>query len=309
MDDKIELIESTLTQLSALVVVVGMLGNVIAFAIFSRPKFQTTMFSVYFRVLIVFDSIVLLVACRSYLTPDSLLIGLLVQMDALCFSLHVIHLLGLASSPISGYILAVVAFDRFMSITFPKRFTIFNTKKFQYSISSLIVATNLLLYAWIDSAKMRETRAYNVPKAVDNNTSSETMPKTITICIYHESDSRMNNVDFVNSSVLPFVLMFVLTVATLIKLFYSRRKFKSINLKRDVRFAFVSIGFNLTFLALTFPYALRNISVLDVDNQRRWLYEIFNFMNLLNFGLTFFLSFFFNYVFRHELANVIRCKK
>ena len=135
------------------------------------------------------------------------------------------------------------------------------------------------------------------------------MPKTITICIYHESDSRMNNVDFVNSSVLPFVLMFVLTVATLIKLFYSRRKFKSINLKRDVRFAFVSIGFNLTFLALTFPYALRNISVLDVDNQRRWLYEIFNFMNLLNFGLTFFLSFFFNYVFRHELANVIRCKK
>ena len=295
--------------MNGIVVLLGLVGNAIALLVFSRRKFAPTIFHVYFRVLIVFDSIVLLAAARSNLGADSFVVAYLERLDVLCLLVQCTHFAERISSPISGYILAAVALDRLVSITrCPRRRSFFSKKAFQLAASMLIVALNIFVYVLTNSpsvALKSDADVYDFHIDYELN-ATNTQQSAGPLCVFQEADDAMQQLEFVNSSVVPFALMFVFTLATLVKVFVSRRKANARVVKRDVRFVFVSIGFNLTFLTLTFPYTMRNLPALRHEHV---VYEIFNFMNLLNFGLTFFLSLLFNRIFASELAIIIGLKQ
>ncbi len=59
--------ESILAILFLVVTILGLLGNVTAFVVFSRARFKATMFSVYFRFQIAAESYVIANACFEFL--------------------------------------------------------------------------------------------------------------------------------------------------------------------------------------------------------------------------------------------------
>ena len=137
-----------IAYLNATVVLVGLLGNAGALVVFSRPKFRPTIFHVYFRVLVVFDSIVLVAAMRA----DSFMVERLERLGLLCLLVQCTHFAERFSSPISGYILAAVALDRLVSITYRRhRGSLLNNRAFQLAACLLIAALNILVYTRVDT--------------------------------------------------------------------------------------------------------------------------------------------------------------
>ena len=91
--------------LHPVIYVIGTIGNILAFSVFSRKKFKRSVFSVYFRVLTITDSITILFAVYEFLKYQ-LNVKLEHMSSILCrILLYLIHTFG----PMSGWLLVVIS--------------------------------------------------------------------------------------------------------------------------------------------------------------------------------------------------------
>ena len=278
------------------VALIGLIFNVLSFFIFSRKKFKNTVFWIYFRFLIIFDCLTQFLPVNRFLE-----LGLDIKIrnisNFLCkFRFYYVY----SIFPVSGWTLAFVSIDRFVSITFPNRFTIRKTVSFQIFICIIIMTFNLIYYSpnlffYLDEFKQ-----------FDNDTN-----RTVAIHKCNDPGIPLELMHLIGSTLAPFITMILFTTFTLISIFNMRKTTSTSHQQKksrskDKRFAFITISLNFVFLAFNIPYGIfANIS--DFFEKSDLIDLIMSICLLLiyaNFSTTFFINFLVNSMFSNEFKTI-----
>lgn len=277
------------------VVIIGLIGNILTFVVFSRRKFRNNSISIYFRALAIFDSFIVLEAVinfylifyKYYIAQYSDTVCKLVSYSSYTFG------------SIPGWILIALSIEKLLSM---KKVT--NTMKrpfIHYSIVIAIFLFNILLYIEIPIyLKLVPIEYYGVQ---------------VMFCdtAFLWFGNVLNIVYLVNGTVLPFVIMFVTSLIMIKALRDSRRQIEAIGTsggnrkRREIKFAVTSLAFNGSFVVLKMPLLVcLSVGLTVVDF---YFLQVAVFLFYLNFSLGFFVHFIVNSVFRKELFIVFRIRK
>ena len=282
---------------------IGLVTNILSFIVFSRKKFKKTVFSIYFRFLIIFDTLALLVPINKFLELN-LAIVISHNTTLLC---KIRMYYEFVITPISSWILVVISLDRYLGIAYPFGFVIHKKSKFQICVCLGILLFHLVYFS--------PNLTYSLTKKllVTNGTN-----ETVFISSCNNPNVPLNMMVFFQSDLIPFVLMLFLTFITLLKLFNSRKRLNNnLSRQKDVKFAVISVTLNIIFLILTGPHYIFNLVYEDYLNTMSFdiFISIVSIKFLLfysNFASVFFINFAANSLFKNEFYKFIRknrCKR
>jgi hypothetical protein len=277
------------------IVVIGTLANILAFIIFSRKKFQKTIFSTYFRILLIIDTIGLVYLAMGKFLYFKFGINVRNFNEHFC---RLTLLLAYSIPPISAYILVAISIDRFISIAKPTLFLFRRKASFQIGVCIFIIAANLLYSGQLFFSYL----------AIDYLEDPSVGP----VCLI-PYEKTLQTMDLFNSTIIPFLLMIVSTILTIKSVFDSRKKMsqstkqnKSNNQvrRKDIKFSITSITLNITFLLLNLPFAISSL----IDNRDKLIPILADlivlfllFLTYLNNGSVFFVNLSVNCLFREEI--------
>lgn len=131
---------------------------------------------------------------------------------------------------------------------------------------------------------------------------------------YHSFDLlTLQWMDFFNSTIVPFLIMIILSISLIRCVKASRLRLKSSNtrgdaqLRRDNRFAVMVVSLNLLFLVLNLPILIDDILGVETDVDRIFDYfcEVLYF---LYYAINFYIQLIVNSDFRHEALKLFRLK-
>ena len=143
MNDETKLLLTNIFGYSfPILLVIGAIGNVFSFIIFSRNKFRKTSFSLYFRVLAICDTFTLLYTIYDMRKE---MFGIDLQNGSFYWCKTAYYWL-YSIAPVSGWLLVVISMDRMSSIIRPNKFLFMKNKKTQALICCLNFAFNLIFY-------------------------------------------------------------------------------------------------------------------------------------------------------------------
>lgn len=281
--------------MNIITVLMGLIGHVITFIVFSRSSFRKNSISIYCCVLAIFDSNILSHAVMNLI--------ILINGYSAAFSsdiackLYAYIMYAFGSIP--GWILIAFSIDKLLSL---RRLT--GTMKrpiFHYSIITAIVLIHLMLYIMIP-IYLRPVFIPGYGVICDASTLS--------------FSETLNIVYMAESSIIPFIIMFITSIITIKLLWKSRRQVEMVgNLSsqqnkrksRDRMFALTSLTFNILFIVLKMPLLIcLTIGFAFLNN---YVLEVAILLYFLNFSIGFFVHFVSNSLFRRELFILFRIRK
>lgn len=275
---------------------IGLVTNILSMIVFSRKKFQNTVFYIYFRFVAFFNILSMIIPINKFFEYN-LNIWFRDFSDSLCkFRMYTFYVL----QPMLGWSLVAVSIDRYLSIAYPSKFSFRKKTIFQVIVCCSILSYNL---------------CYNIPHLFSyvKRTKQSTNKTNLTII----TDRCSNNVylkDWFNTfstTIIPFALMFLFTLLTLIKLFQSRKNINNCKTKkRDNRFAMTSISLNIIFLLLNLPYGVFSILIMYISDSmnktiEKLIYSIIYVPYYSNLVSIFFINIAVNKMFRDEFYKLI----
>jgi hypothetical protein len=317
----IDLIEKIFAVGFQIVTLIGLIGNILAFLTFSRPRFDNTIFSTYFRFVIVSDSMSLLTSI--YKTLEYFSINLVNQTNFACKFLWYSNFV---LFQLSSWTMAVISVDRYLSIAFQSKFSFRKNKTCQLSICLFIFVFHMLFYSPI-------LWTFNLVENNNYDNQTNTTTNIIYDCDFDKS-VRLDLMDVFDGSVLPFSLMILFTILMLRTVFTTRKKTRSNHNKtitssktknnkkqtktpastakqKDIRFAMISVTLNIMFFVLTFPFYLFDLltNFMQLDSYvSDFISSILFFFIYLNYGLLFYINILVNKMFRDEFYLLVTRK-
>ena len=204
----------------------------------------------------------------------------------LCKVISTIGYLFIASN---SWILVFISFNRLIMILFSRKPKIFRYKNFYVFISLIIYVYNILYYT-------PAIIFWDLEESIDTN---------MTFCIIPDPKHAkiIGFMDFVNAIMLPFVLMFFLSVSIIILLKKSKNKVIDIsNLaikknNRNLKFSITILTLNFVFLFFMLPYAIAYI--LNDETLENFI----NFFMALYSSIDFFIYIATNSLFRETILS------
>jgi hypothetical protein len=110
--------------------------------------------------------------------------------------------------------------------------------------------------------------------------------------------------DLINSTLIPFILMFIFSILLIYTIFKSRLRILRLNsavdrkkLRKDIKFAFTSILLNVTFCIINLPVCVANL----LNDVSEYYYKLLLYLFFISFCINYYILFTFNSVFRKEL--------
>ena len=290
----------------------GLLGNMLAWLVFSRPNFRNTLFDVFFRAIALNDSYVIcnaLVDFLSYqfaLNADS-------QAAFVCkWRMYTLYALPAATA----WLYVVVALYRLLDVLYPSKGLCRNLKLTQLTIVFVIFAACTIIYLPISL----EFTTYDVDESSTNVNTTATDANSTTVTDHLISSSSVSytcnfNIkeyffwfDLFFSTVGPFFLMTTFIVLSLPVLFKPTQSASitsntTARTKR-MRYCFVVLMLGLTFFFMNMPMCVYNLLSLSADMP-----DTFGKLAILiwysNFATCFYINFLVNSKFRAELRAMI----
>ena len=280
------------------IVSIDLVCNCLAFIIFTRKKFRNTVFWIYFRFLVIFDSFSLFFPINSFLEL-AFEIRIKNFSNFLCkFQMYWVY----SVYPMSSWTLALVSIDRFLSISFPNRFLFRKKVSVQIIACILIMAFNFIYFGPVNFFYLKEFTRFK------NETNQTDVYKRC-----RNPGFPIDLMDLINSTILPFLTMILFTMMTLICLFRMRKQILQTNTIRskDKRFAIITITIDFVFFALNIPYCLFQILSQYFEENELTDLILYLFVMLLCFssGTTFFNNILLNKMFRNEFKILLNSFK
>lgn len=276
-------------------ILVGLLFNSLTFMVFSRKPFKSNSMGVYCRFLAIADSFIV-VALIFDVVSYSLGRPLDSSSDLAC-KLYYYIITSLSS--VSVWIIIALNIDKLLAmLNKTNKFTFVGAKWFPPTIVATIYVLNLVQFVEIP-----------LFIALSNLTISNT---TFLICNGPEDDQfeYIAYMFLINSNVVPFVLMIVITIVTSMCLFRSARKLLKNTTanesyqrrhKRDIKFAFSSVALSLVFVVFQVPVVFGFMFKFTLE----LLFDILLWLFFLNFASRFLGHFVFNSIFRETFFKMI----
>ena len=280
------------------IILLGTIGNILSFIVFSRKKFKNTIFETYFRLLTITDTVTMLYPTGVFLKQK---FPAFIGPDLDIFGCIVFNYFTYTFPAISAWLLTLITFDRMVSIVFPTYLKSFRKNiKYHYffcclaTLSSMAAYSPVLIYF-----------QFNTYTNFDNQTN-----QTITYnqCNYQPEADVLPWIDLFFANVVPALIMLILNIATIGTLFKSRCR-SSIGLtKRDIRFAFTCFALNFFFFFLliiseiyylSFPFA----TTVYIDESEFWR-KVTTSIYSVNFSIIFYVNLIINSMFQEEILNM-----
>jgi hypothetical protein len=293
------------------IISLSLVGNTLVILIYMRDAFKKKSIAFYSIMLSVTNTLCCLLFIRLIL-KNGYEIRYEKSSSALCkLDLYSIY----ALTPISAYILAMIAFDRMIGILCMHNGSnkILKSRVFQFVAVLTIAALNLSAYSPL--IIFHELK----PIQLANTTINETHTQfTLNSCDLEPPSVQkiLNWFDLFNSTVVPFSLMIVFTLVIIGRLYAKRRqlmKTKATNNKsksKDRNFAIVSIAMTLIFLLLNLPYVIFQLVVDSLDESQGIYFGTVSIdLFYINMGALFWINIFFNKLFNKEFSTMIACQK
>jgi hypothetical protein len=295
------------------VILIGLLGNLVSFVVFSRRVFANYSISVYYRALAISDCFIiyrLVYEMFNYLGN----IRLNVQSHAWC-KLHYYIATGL--SPISEWILVAFSVDKMIHVLGKKKWAPFIERKpFQLSVVLFITLFHCLVYLFVPiMLQLKEKRESSTIGGGGGNNNSEMLSY---VCVFENIDNHqyLNGFILTEANLIPFVLMMITTSVTIKQLFKSRTKLERRQNKpmrerklKDVKFAVNSVVLNSVSAIFQVPVSLSYLIKLEDPMSYQLFCTVSLFLFYLSYSMTFFVHILFNSIFRNEFLLMSGIRK
>jgi hypothetical protein len=284
-------LDKILTFCSSVIILFGFFGNFISFLVFSSKKFQNTIFSTYFRLLCVFDSLFFIFTVLHQHLPKYFSFDLYAQSIYLC---KILSYLQFGSNSFSVWTIVIISIDRMFSIVWPNQFQIRKKSKFQIII--LFAMISCILVYWLPVFFLIDIQ-------YEQNGSNQTVELKC-----KEKNNLVFWFELANNTMIPFIFMILSTIMTLSKLFRSRRHSNqsSTAKRKDKKFAITSILLNFMFLIISLPLTLTSLFLNYFDNQlNRLILDVLTVLFGLNYADIFYVNLMVNSLFRKEFFNMM----
>lgn len=220
---------------------IGLCGNIISFAVYSRKIFRKNSAGVYCRLLAIFHSaiLIMLINDSSWLLFN---FDIFSSIDIICkFSSYVYT----AAPAISSWILAMFAIDKTISIVFNNKFEFIRKSRFQTLMISSIIFVNCIIYIMVPiDLAISSIQLNNNQTDFYCELSNLSYSKTLTFVL------------MIESALIPFTIMIFTTIIISTSLISSRKKVIVCNQcrellvrqTRDRKFAITSAIINILYL-------------------------------------------------------------
>ena len=295
------LYDSILTYIQLVIIIIGLVGNLLSFIIFSRSAFKKNSISIYCRALAVFDCFLL-----SQLAVD---IGLLffnsffwgMQTNETC---KIFYFIGFAISAIPGWILIAFSLDKLLSMK--KTASFLKKRSIQYIIVLGIILYNCLLYIEVP-IYLSLSKITIMPGVTISSCTTSTLSFSTALQI----------INLLNNNLVPFIIMLAASVV-MIKLIRDSSKvvverssaaMVSTRRSRDFKFALSSLTFNFMFITLKLPIAVIYIFGFYNNSVSDYVFQIAVLLYFINYSNSFFVHMISNSIFRREFFIFIRLRK
>lgn len=271
-----------------ILVTVSILGNLFVIIVYSQDKFKKLHNRNVWRLMSMVDIFCVLQIIKHFLSY-AFDYQIYMENPFLCKMVSYLSHFG----AISAWLRAYITSELFFSIVLVSLKTYL--REFQRMIIVLIFALNLLFY----SQRFYFTTIQNTNNSNEEPYCGDNEHPYFDIFLW---------IDLVNSTIFPFVIMFISSVLLLFAIFRSRRRL-SINgftsatqkiLKRDIKFAITLIALNSTFILFNLPI---NVHFLIGSTSDIW-YSITVNILYTSYAINFFIYFTFNSIFRKEFLNL-----
>ena len=285
-----------------LVSVIGIIGNIIVFIVFSRPNLNKHTYSFYCRIMAIIDIGVLIFSFKNW--ASYVLEANLDIVSPFFCSISEFLVYTLAGKSI--LMLTFITADRMLTIVYMNRFTYLKKRWFQWLIIFIGVVYNVLINLMLP--------INNRLVEIDLGTNS-----SIKLCfldvqiIQNQTWIILSNFFFLN-----ILVNNILNIKIIWFIVSSRRNVarNSSNLSqstwRDRKFAITSIGLNLSCMIFKLPL---NIAMLIINTTVISLDELIEIQTILitiaifDNGFSFIINFFVNSIFHDEFYALIGIKK
>jgi hypothetical protein len=262
------------------ITVIGLVGNTLTFAVFTRCRFKTISFAFYSKAMVITDSIYLL---RTFVIT----ICYQNQVDLNSFSditCKFSEYIDYVCVSISCWILTLITFDRTLVIIYPRRFEWLRKKKVQMAFVLIVYIFSVALY--VISPLSTNTRIYTYRPQVSSN-------QTKTSCFHDKKVvNTLNIISFVNTIIPTVFINNIMAIVLIFYIFKSRQKVNSTNVSntnntfqrrralRDRRFAINTLALNLLSVVGKSPFFIFNFSYFNLFllDWFRFFLSFFNFI-------------------------------
>ncbi len=272
------------------IILFGLFGNIMVMIVFSAKAFKKFPSRNIYRILVVFDSILIIFSISIEFLKNFGSIFLISELFGKIVSYF-------ESAFLTPYLLVFISIEKFITIRFPNN-KIIKKSKFQTILVFALMACNLIVY--------HPFFYLNIYKA--NNSSNQTSQEVI-----REANNAFGIICYIYNIGLPFIIMMVFSTLLVHTIFKSRLRILRLTnqhdrnrLKKDIQFAISSIFLNLFFLILYLPNTV--YSFIKTDLNTDLFVNIFTSLTYINFCDHFYILFCFNSVFRRRVLVLLRLK-
>lgn len=237
----------------------GFVGNIFTYKLYSSPTLNKNTLSLYFRALSISNNYQLLHMLRMTIIVKFNW-DMRLYNDGMCKAVDYSQY---AVNAVSAWILVIVSIDRFMNIAFPKRLAFLYKRQFQWFLLGLLLTTQPVYYVFMTWS----FELINV-ESIDPLTNETIFTPT---CVNNNA-WLLSWMDLMNSTIVPFLFM---TVTTILLIYFIRKSRNRIsnatNMSkervRDRKFAITSVSLNILFLILNLTPATYNLLAAYVTIQ------------------------------------------
>lgn len=290
-DDDLHTIKTIFLSLYPIIFILGFVGNVISFIVFSQKRFRNTLFNVYFRALNLIYSFTITYTLFDYFNYQFNANIQTVSWLFCHFNLYLIY----SIAPVAAWLLVVISLDRMLSTKYPSKYLMRKNKRIQILICIFFLIFNLIYYIPLAIYQNYEETFNNVTNMTD------------VTCTLNDS-GVVYWMDLFNSTLIPFIFMTAFSTITVRHLFKSRLNILNRINQKDYKFAITSISMNVCFFVLNSPIVIVPLifNYVDIDQK---LYDLFYVISIIpyyvDFGLIFYINIFVNSLFRQEFLDTI----
>lgn len=276
----------------------GLVGNISMLIVYNQANLCALSVSVYFRFMAVI--------CASH----NLMYILQFFFDEQMFAFEnsqvgckLINYLLFVLAPMAVWLEVLACLDRFLTIVFPLRLRFIGRASVQRVAIAGIVIFNSSVYSIVLINSKRVT--WLVGPQIEK-----------TFCSI-QSLQIVNFIDFLAGSAIPFVLMVVLSILTILGVVKARKRVEALTnraarVKRDLKFGVTICVLNLVFFLFNFPYRL--IFAIDINpfssKYDRMVFVLFTQvlgeLYQIYYSMLFYVQLVVNRTVRRELWNLIK---
>ena len=328
-EPKTMLASTILIILYPIISAIGTVGNIVAFIVFSRPRFRRTIFFYYFRVNLIVDLFVILNASIDFLNYQF-------NINVENFTIFLCNSRQYSvyfMAAFSSWLNVVIIFYRMTDVLYPTSFLFKHLPHFQLGVCfTLFVATGIL---YLPIAVVFSN--YDAGGDVNSNSSAEfiqdnnSTPITFTVAECHVKFQKwLVWMDLFYSTVIPFVLMTFFIAVTLTHMLrrsaisasnhtnastitpISSIMAKKINNRsiREKKYGMVVISIDVCFLIFNLPTCVAGFMIDPSSSSASGVLAYSTNLNwYVNYGSIFFVNFAVNTMFRAQLYNMLSRKR